>query len=242
MNRTPYRAVLLDVDGTLYKQGPLRCLMALELSLLPLTLRSWNHAKKTVAILRNFRRHREELRHKDLCPGQVLDELQYEETASRVGVSPSEVKTIVTDWIYQRPLKYLPVCRRSKVTEFLAGAAGQGLDIGVFSDYPVREKIEALGLSKWVKLALSATDKEINAFKPHPRGFLRACEVWGLSPSEVLYIGDRVEVDGEGATAAGMPCIILDGTINAFSSIQLENGPMRVTSFQGIQHALTTHC
>ena len=242
MSSSPYRAVLLDVDGTLYRQGPLRCFMALELSLLPLTLRSWSKAQKTVAILRKFRRNREELRTGVLSQEQVLDYLQYEETAAQVGVSTGEVKSVVTDWIYHRPLKYLPLCRRGKVREFLDCVADQGLHIGVFSDYPVREKIEALGLSKWVKLALCATDKEVNAFKPHPRGFLRACELWGLSPGEVLYIGDRMEVDGAGATAAGMPCIILDGTVNAFSSTQLENGPIRVTSFQGIQHALTTHC
>jgi FMN phosphatase YigB (HAD superfamily) len=42
-----------------------------------------------------------------------------------------------------------------------------------------------------MSLALCATSPEINAFKPHPKGFLHACALWGLPPEEVLYIGDR---------------------------------------------------
>jgi putative hydrolase of the HAD superfamily len=49
----------------------------------------------------------------------------------------------------------------------------------------------------------------VNAFKPHPRGFLAACEGWGWSPHEVVYVGDRCEVDAMGAAAAGMPCVII---------------------------------
>jgi FMN phosphatase YigB (HAD superfamily) len=60
-----------------------------------------------------------------------------------------------------------------------------------------------------VSLALCATDPDINAFKPHPKGFLHACRHWGVPPEEVLYIGDRPEVDAVGAATASMPCAIL---------------------------------
>ena len=74
---------------------------------------------------------------------------------------------------------------------FFAEAQRRGIKLGVFSDYPAQEKLKALGLDSYVRLVLCSTDKEINAFKPHPRGYLRACEQWGLQPQEVLYIGDR---------------------------------------------------
>jgi len=239
MDRKLFHAVLLDLDGTLYWQTPLRCLMAMELGALPLSNLSLNQTQMTLGILRKFRKIREQLRMRNLVKGQQLEDLQYEETASQVRVSANEVKAVVSEWMYRRPLKYLQVCRQRGVVEFFSSMVAQGVQIGIFSDYPVQEKIEALGLSKWVKLRLCATDKEVNAFKPHPQGFWRACELWGLSPAEVLYVGDRVEVDGVGAKAAGMPCIILDGTNNAYSSIQSVKGPVRVTSFQGIQDALT---
>ena len=237
-----FRAVLVDIDGTLYDQRPLRTFMALELCLLPFFLRSWTKAKRTIGILRTFRHTREELRHiagtEELC----LEDWQYEATAKKAGVPTEEVCRVVTEWMYRRPLKYLKYCRRKGLEQFFTYATAHNMQIGVFSDYPAQEKIEALGLSEWVKLVLCATDKNINAFKPQPKGFHRACEEWNLQPNEVLYIGDRVEVDGEGAIAAGMPCIILDGTLPALDLIQETNRPLGITSFQGIQHALTSHC
>jgi FMN phosphatase YigB (HAD superfamily) len=71
------------------------------------------------------------------------------------------------------------------------------------------QKLEALGLDRWFSFVLSAHDPEINVFKPHPRGFVRAAELWRLDPDQVLVVGDRVDVDGEGARAAGMDCVIV---------------------------------
>jgi FMN phosphatase YigB (HAD superfamily) len=36
-----------------------------------------------------------------------------------------------------------------------------------------------------------------------------ACEVWRLAPSDVLYVGDRADIDARGAAVIGMPCAIL---------------------------------
>jgi HAD superfamily hydrolase (TIGR01549 family) len=81
--------------------------------------------------------------------------------------------------------------------------------LGVLSDYPVRDKLNALGVAESFSLALCTTDPEINALKPHPRGFKRACELWHLHPEEILYVGDRVDVDEKGARAAGLQFAIL---------------------------------
>jgi len=41
---------------------------------------------------------------------------------------------------------------------------------------------------------------------------LRACDEWSLAPQEVMFVGDRDELDGEGARAAGMGvCILAPG-------------------------------
>ena len=104
--------------------------------------------------------------------------------------------------------------------ELLDALAARGMHAGVFSDYPARAKLEALGLEGRFDPVLCATDPEIDAFKPNPRGFLRACELWGLEPGEVLYVGDRADVDGEGARRAGMPCALVGGnpTLSATGS------------------------
>jgi FMN phosphatase YigB (HAD superfamily) len=203
----PVEAVLLDVDGTLYHQGPLRFLMALELVTLPFTMGSFRSAVRVWEVLRVFRQVREELRHLS-SPEESLADLQYLETARRIGIASADVGQIVGKWIYRKPLKYLALCRRRGVPEFLTFLEQSGRRIGIFSDYPIADKLKALRLSKNVGLLLCATDPNINAFKPHPKGFLHACAVWGLPPEKVLYVGDRPEVDAVGAAAAGLPCAL----------------------------------
>jgi FMN phosphatase YigB (HAD superfamily) len=113
------------------------------------------------------------------------------ETARRAGNDQVQIESVVIEWIHQRPLKYLRLCRRRGLEAFLTFLESKGIQVGVFSDYPVLDKLQALGLAERMSLALCATDPEINAFKPHPKGFLHACALWGLPPEEVLYIGDR---------------------------------------------------
>jgi HAD superfamily hydrolase (TIGR01549 family) len=142
-------------------------------------------------------------------PEDSLATLQYVEAAKRAGEDRSQIESVVIEWIHQRPLKYLRICRRRGLEVFLTFLERQGIQIGVFSDYLVLDKLRALGLAERMSLALSATDPEINAFKPRPKGFLYACALWGLPPAEVLYIGDRPEIDAVDATNAGMPCALL---------------------------------
>jgi HAD superfamily hydrolase (TIGR01549 family) len=204
----PIRAVLLDVDGTLYSQQVLRGLMALELLALPCTTLSYRSASRIWQALRLFRHMREEMRSWG-APEDSLALLQYTQVATRSGGEAAAVERIVTEWMYQRPLKYLKLCRRRGVEAFFDFLQRAHIHIGVFSDYPVADKLQALGLAPAVSLTLCATDPDINAFKPHPKGFLRACALWGVPPEQVLYIGDRPEVDAVGAAAAGMSCAIL---------------------------------
>jgi len=210
------KAVLMDLDGTLYHQRPLRWRMLLELGLSPLSAGPRRTAQ-TFRHLRTFRHVREELR--DLgCPEEPLEELQYSKTAERLGDDSQAVRATVLEWMHRRPLRHLPPCLRADLPAFLDAQAERGLELGVFSDYPAPEKLEALGIAERFSLKLCATDSEINAFKPHPRGFERACELWDLQPEQVLYVGDRDEVDGAGARAAGMPVVVLGSDSGAYPS------------------------
>lgn len=232
------RAILFDLDGTLYHQTPLRLLMAVELCVLPLKLGSLAKARTALRAIKQFRIRREELR--DLgSPSEVLDELQYQQAAVDVGIEASEMERIISEWMYRRPLKYLKWCRRKGVVEFFSEAQRNGMPLGVFSDYPAHEKLKALGLDSYVSLVLCATDKDINAFKPHPGGFLRACERWGMNPNEVLYVGDRLDVDAKGASSAGMRCLIVgsDGRESQFAN---SDQTVNLGSFHGLQQLLPT--
>jgi HAD superfamily hydrolase (TIGR01549 family) len=196
---------LFDLDGTLYAQAPLRALMAMELT--SLVARSGPTALR---VLREYRRQAEELRAEaDLRKSGSFARSQIARTASAVGWDEARVERLVDEWMQRRPLKYLRACRRAGVVPLLDLLRERGMASGVLSDYPVTEKLNALGLAGRFSPALCTTDPEIDALKPHPRGFERACALWSLAPEDVLYVGDRPGVDAAGAANAGMECWIV---------------------------------
>jgi FMN phosphatase YigB (HAD superfamily) len=204
------RALLFDLDGTLYWQRRLRALMALELATMPLS--GPLKAPKRWRALQAYRAAQECLRGSE--SGDAAG-AQLAAAAEASGLPVAEVRTLVDEWMMERPLKYLQFCRAAGVDRFLDTVDRGGLRAGVLSDYPAGAKLHALGLEGRFSPVLCSTDPEIGAFKPHPRGYLRACEIWNLEPAQVLVVGDRPDVDAAGAAAAGMPCVIVGRTAGA---------------------------
>ena len=201
-------AVLFDVDGTLYHQSPLRAAMAAELLIAPVFQRGPRESIQLWKMLAAFRNARERLRAKE-ANSQPLESLQYEYAAEAVSVPVGLMRDAVTEWILTRPNRYLPLARRKGLRETLDWLRARNIQVGLFSDYPTRSKAEALGIAGSVSVHVCATDIDVNAFKPHPRGFLVACERWAVDPATVLYVGDRSDVDAEGARRAGMSCVLV---------------------------------
>ena len=223
------KAVLLDVDGTLYRQAPVRLRIGLEMMKFFLVTLSPIKLVRLIRGILCFRRSRERLRAVGR-PSSSLEELQFSEPARELGEDPARFRDTVLEWMLQRPLRHVAKARRRGVSKFLRLLEAREIKAGAFSDYPVIDKLKALHLDGHFSVTLCATDSEINAFKPHPAGYLRACEIWNLNPWEVLYIGDRPEVDAAGAHAAGMPCLII-GVKNGAS------GYCGVRSFDELCHA-----
>jgi putative hydrolase of the HAD superfamily len=199
------RAVLFDLDGTLYRQAPVRALMALESLTMPLG--GLASAPARWRALLAYRKAHERLRAQ---PGQgSLNDALISAAAAATGLERGEVERLVNDWMLMRPLKYLRANRARGIEALLDLLERAGVRIGVFSDYPAEGKLRALGLGDRFSPVLCSLDQTINALKPHPRGFLRACEMWQLQPHEVLVVGDRADADAAGAEAAGMSCVIV---------------------------------
>ncbi|MBF9067347.1 HAD family hydrolase [Streptacidiphilus sp. NEAU-YB345] len=70
------------------------------------------------------------------------------------------------------------------------------------------DKLAAIGLrGRFVSLVCS---DEIGFAKPAPEAFLAGCAALGLAPEHVVYVGDRLTTDAEGALAAGLHAVWLD--------------------------------
>lgn len=191
------RLVAFDVDGTLYAQRPLRLRMAARLIWHSLSRAD----SRTFAVLRAYRAHRERLGEAET---ERFEEVLVAEVARRRRVPEPEVRRIVSEWIDQRPLALLGRCRYDGIDTLFDRIRRSGRAIGVLSDYPARDKLEAMGL---------AADHIVNAgeagfLKPHPRGLETLMRLAGTTPEETLLIGDRAERDGAAAKRAGVACLL----------------------------------
>lgn len=206
IDRRQLKALLFDVDGTLYRQKPLRRAMALRL-ISHYLLRPMG-ALRTARILSAYRGAQEDLR-KGSRPEGSIAEAQLRMAAERAGAGLEEVANCVARWMEQEPLALLPRFLQPGLMELLNAACERGLRLGVVSDYPAVEKLRALGIAQHFEVVVTAQEPEVNAFKPDPTGLKVALQRLGIASQEVLYVGDRPEVDAVAACAAGIPCVIL---------------------------------
>jgi HAD superfamily hydrolase (TIGR01549 family) len=189
-----YDAWLVDLDGTLYAQAPVRLAMGGEVALF-----GWGVAR----VLGRFRREQEELRKLELEGDPFL--LQVERTAEALGVSTALVDAAVRSWMIERPSKWLSLFRRRALLEEIRNFRATGGRTALVSDYPARRKLEALGAGPLFDVVVASGEPDgPRRLKPHPSGVLRAAASLGIDPSRCLVIGDRADADGAAAKSAGM--------------------------------------
>lgn len=194
------RGVIFDIDGTLYRQSPVRRRMALRLA-----ARYWRApfaGATTMRVLAAYRRAQEALRSQP--PVGDIAAAQFGLAAERTGVPAERVAALVEEWMDTRPLDLVAANARPGLVTTLDALRDRGLRLGVVSDYPADAKLRALGIADRFDTVISPDDPRVQAFKPAPRGIAAALEDLGLASSEALYVGDRLDVDAPAAIAAGV--------------------------------------
>ena len=106
-------------------------------------------------------------------------------------------------------------------------AAGKRLAVITNGDGTAqRGKLKATGLEPWFENVIVSDDVKVR--KPDPAIFRLSEQALGLKPSEMAYIGDRVDVDVEGAKAAGWTAVWLNrkgmpGAVSAEPGVLMAN-------------------
>jgi FMN phosphatase YigB (HAD superfamily) len=197
--------IVFDVDGTLYEQSGLRRAMFLRLLRHVAT-----HPGEGIAVFRALRayRHAQELLRGASIDG-TLAEAQIRLACERSGQPSHALAAIVDRWMEREPLDLLERFVMPGLRPFLAAAKDRGLRLGVLSDYPATAKLEAMKLTEFFEVVVSAQDAGVNRFKPDPSGLAEALRRLGAVPSQALYVGDRYDVDASVASAAGVACVIV---------------------------------
>lgn len=191
-----YAAWLIDLDGTLYHQLPVRLLMAAELALI---------GRSQVALLREFRREHERLHFNKLPAGSNPFTMQIERAAATCNVPLDRAAHTVTEWMIRRPGKWLRPLRRRSLIERIQVFRSNGGRTAIVSDYPAVEKLRAMRLEHLFEAVVASGEAGgLSQLKPSPEGMQLAAEQLKVDASECLVIGDRWDTDGAAAQAAGM--------------------------------------
>lgn len=188
------KAVIFDMDGTLYDQRKMHKYM-----IKALFRYYWKRPHKwyELVILYVFRKNRYLIQNTS-----DIASLQYDMVAKSLHVSQDRVRQVVAMWIEEKPLQFMKRCMYDVMPLYFKIIHEQGLKIAVVSDYPVTKKLQALGLSADVEVC--STDKDVNALKPSPEGFLYAAKKMNIKKDCCVVIGDRDDKDGEAARLATM--------------------------------------
>jgi FMN phosphatase YigB (HAD superfamily) len=199
VNWKTLKALIFDVDGTLYDQAKLRRIMFVQL----LKYYAPRPGKmREILILYHFRAEREKMAG---YRGGDLDSDQYDWCATKLNIPVEQVKDVIQRWIFDFPNPFLKRCIYPGVSALFKLLSDQGFKVVVYSDYPSAAKLKALDLS--ATFIISSTDSDINSLKPTGQGLQFIVKQMRVDVSECLYIGDRAELDGLCASAVGMPFI-----------------------------------
>jgi FMN phosphatase YigB (HAD superfamily) len=210
------RLVAFDVDGTLYRQRPLRLRMARDMVLHTVA----NCDLNAVSVVSVYRRIRERLAADEVVD---FDRVLISETAKATSMSRECVHAIISEWIEARPLRYLKGCLFSGVAQLFAGLQHAGKKIGIFSDYPATEKLAAMGLTAHHIVAAS----DVGLLKPHASGLQSLMAAASATAGETVFIGDRADRDGVAGQRAGVRILIKSSkAIEGFQTFKTFHDPL----------------
>lgn len=189
MENNNKKGYILDLDGTLYKQKPVRLSMFGKLlKYYLLHISKW----RQLYGLSLFRR----LREKQSSQGMLLDE-QIEYASAKAGIDKTELDKCIRYWMFEYPLFLIDKYKNEELLAFIQTEQEMGKIIIVYSDYPVEQKLECLNVKP--DYIFYPGLNGVKEMKPSYTTMEHILKTVNLNPEDILYIGDRMDRDGESA-------------------------------------------
>ncbi len=179
-----FKAIVFDLDGTLYTVSGLNFYMALEMPFEPIRLRA-------------LFKTRTDMRGTDYENREIFKAHFATKLGSRINMLPQHA----IDWYEKKFMAgFINVLSkhgrlRNGLLPLLSKLRANGLRLAVVSDFGcVKERLSALGIPRdCFDEVLAAED--FGVMKPTAKPYLYLAELWKNKPSELLLIGDREDHD-----------------------------------------------
>jgi FMN phosphatase YigB (HAD superfamily) len=201
-DRSNIRAVIFDLDGTLYD---------MKLLFKPLlTTLLFPH----VIRLQRYMSSRRVFMDRDFGDGEVLLQTLAKETARRCGSNNAdEIRRWIDRRFYPTFCRILPFFRGSRpgLDKALRRLKENGIKSGLVSDFAcIPERLQALAIDPTLFEHLVSSESE-GCLKPCTRPFEKMAKTWDLPNEGILVIGDRSDTDGVAASRLGMQYLQIGG-------------------------------
>jgi FMN phosphatase YigB (HAD superfamily) len=197
-----YQALVLDMDGTLYYQLPVRVWMFLSL-VAHYVVRP--HKLKELLLLREYRKLRE---NRAFSESNSIDQSQLEFLSKKYRISTESALAIIEHWMQDSALGALSFSKDKTLISLATQFKEKGGVLIVYSDYPVQKKLQAIGML--ADFTFHSGDSTIQCMKPDKEGLESIINIVGIDPDDMLFVGDRYDRDGLCAAALNMDYLILD--------------------------------
>lgn len=188
------KAIIVDVDGTLYNQKWLRLTMAFKL-IMYYTTHFWK-INELIGILL-FRRYRYKEQYKSLSNNELIDII-----SAKLHLESYKLYDVRHYWMDVYPLKYI---KKYEYRAFIEWLNNCNQKIYVYSDYEPVLKLDTLCLR--YETAFFSDGVHIKSTKPDEQAMSYILNEISIPREQILYIGDDDKKDGKSANMAGISYI-----------------------------------
>ncbi|HKL84903.1 MAG TPA: HAD family hydrolase [Treponemataceae bacterium] len=194
--RSEIDAIAFDIDGTLYAD------FELQRRLLPFLIKKGN-----IGFLINFGRVRHQIRlWQEENPGKKHNDFftwQASLMAPLLSLNIEETRKLIDDKIYKgwKPL-FAEIQPFPYTTEAFEAFRASGLKLALLSDFLPEQKADVWGLAPLCDVVMGS--ENTGALKPSPVPFLDLASALETEPQRILYVGNSIRSDVQGASGVGM--------------------------------------
>lgn len=186
--KAPIKGLIFDVDGTLYRQTPVRLNIGMQM------LREMTNKVHRPYLLGVLRYRKARNAHADWSNDKCKI------YAARENLDEQLLSAYIERWMEDEPLKYIEKYQRKAVVEKIKKLQACGVKTVAYSDYPTEKKTHALGIFADIEIY---PGRGTDTAKPSAKSMQAVLTATGEAPESLLYVGDT-EKDSVSAEIAGI--------------------------------------